>query len=277
MTAALAGISVLLAFAAARELAGTERAPALAARTRARLGRALGLGSADELSLRLGVAGRLARAGLAGRVSAQTFLLAKAATTGIGALLAFGALPAAPGRLVPPLAAGLLAAGFLAPDALAERLARERRRRIVAALPDALDLIAVGAAAGRSPALLLDEIAHRGSGPLAAELATALAEVECGASLAHALRSLRTRVPGPELGALAAALERSRRHGSPLADQLHELAASLRRDARRRVEERAARAAPKIQLVVAMVLVPSVLLVIAAALIANSDVLFAGL
>jgi hypothetical protein len=39
---------------------------------------------------------------------------------------------------------------------------------------------------------------------------------------------------------------------------------------------RAARAAPKIQLVVALVLVPSVLLMIAAGLIANADVLLAG-
>ena len=42
------------------------------------------------------------------------------------------------------------------------------------------------------------------------------------------------------------------------------------------IEERAARAAPKIQLVVAMVLVPSALLAIAAALVAHSDALFSA-
>ena len=60
---------------------------------------------------------------------------------------------------------------------------------------------------------------------------------------------------------------------APLADQLHGQAMSLRRDARRRIEERAARAAPKIQLVVALVLVPSVLLMMLAALIAHADAL----
>jgi len=64
-----------------------------------------------------------------------------------------------------------------------------------------------------------------------------------------------------------------RRFGSPLADQLHELASSVRREARRRIEERAARAAPKIQLVVALVLVPSVLLLLVAALVAHSGAL----
>jgi len=79
------------------------------------------------------------------------------------------------------------------------------------------------------------------------------------------------------LAALVAAIERSRRFGSPLADQLQRQAAALRRDSRRAVEERAARAAPKIQLVVALVLVPSVLLMIAAGLIANAGTLLAGL
>ena len=65
--------------------------------------------------------------------------------------------------------------------------------------------------------------------------------------------------------------------GAALGEQLHEQASSLRRDARRRIEEQAARAAPKIQLVVALVLVPSVLLMILAGLVANSDALFGAL
>ena len=73
-----------------------------------------------------------------------------------------------------------------------------------------------------------------------------------------------------------ASIERSRRFGSPLADQLRRQSTALRREQRRAVEERAARAAPKIQLVVALVLVPSVLLMIAAGLIANADVLLSG-
>ena len=57
----------------------------------------------------------------------------------------------------------------------------------------------------------------------------------------------------------------------PLADQLRRQSASLRQDQRRAIEEEAARAAPKIQLVIALILVPSVLLLIVAALAANAD------
>ena len=71
------------------------------------------------------------------------------------------AVPAAPGRLAPLVALALPASGFLVPDALLEREARRRRERLVVALPDALDLLAVGAAAGRGPGSVLSEIAER--------------------------------------------------------------------------------------------------------------------
>jgi tight adherence protein C len=193
-----------------------------------------------------------------------------------GGIAAIAAAPAAPGRISLLVAIGLPAAGFFLPEALLEREARRRRRRLIASLPDALDLLAVGSAAGRSPAASFAEIARAGSGPLAEELRIATAELGCGQPLAETLVGLRRRVPGTEIATLCASIERSRRLGSPLADRLRRQAASLRRDQRRAVEERAARAAPKIQLAVALLLVPSVLLMIAAALIANADVLLSG-
>jgi len=186
------------------------------------------------------------------------------------------AAPVAPGRIALLVAVGLPAAGFFLPDVLLERAVRRRHRRLIASLPDALDLLAIGSAAGRSTAAGFAEIARAGNGPLADELRVTMAELGCGQPLAEALAALRRRVPGTEVASLCASIERSRRLGSPLADQLRRQAASLRRDQRRAVEERAARAAPKIQLVVALVLVPSVLLMIAAALIANADVLLSG-
>jgi tight adherence protein C len=194
----------------------------------------------------------------------------------LGALAALVAAPAAPGRLSWLVALALPAAGFVAPDALRARRERRRRRLLVAALPDALDLLAVGTAAGRTAAAGFAEIARSGSGPLAEEFRATVAELECGRPLGEALAGLRTRVPGSEVATLCASIERSRRFGSPLADQLRRQSTAMRREQRRAVEERAARAAPKIQLVVALVLVPSVLLMIAAGLIANADVLLGG-
>ncbi|MGA8927403.1 MAG: type II secretion system F family protein, partial [Solirubrobacterales bacterium] len=148
-------------------------------------------------------------------------------------------------------------------------------RALRAGLPDALDLLAVGTAAGRSPLTGLSELGA-GEGPLARELAMLSAESSCGVPQSEALESLRRRAPVREVSAMCALIERSRRFGSPLSDQLREQATGLRGVQRRRIEERAARAAPKIQLAVALLLVPSVLLMIAAGLLANIDRFMAG-
>ncbi|MGA9373088.1 MAG: type II secretion system F family protein, partial [Solirubrobacterales bacterium] len=115
-----------------------------------------------------------------------------------------------------------------------------------------------------------------GEGPLARELAMLSAESSCGLPQSQALESLRRRAPVREVSAMCGVIERSRRYGSPLADQLREQATALRGVQRRRIEEQAARAAPKIQLAIALLLVPSVLLMIAAGLLANVDRFMSG-
>jgi tight adherence protein C len=79
---------------------------------------------------------------------------------------------------------------------------------------------------------------------------------------------METRLPLPEIRALVAALDRSRRHGAPVGGTLAAQAREARFALARRIREEAARAGPKIQLVVALLLVPSVLLLVAAALAA---------
>jgi tight adherence protein C len=232
--------------------------------------------SLAALVARLGLPARIARAGLADRLGVPGLLAAKLAGAVAGVLLATVAAPGAPGRLSVIVFAGLPVAGFLGPDALLERRARQRLRALRGGLPGALDLLAVGASAGRSPLTGLSELAE-GEGPLARELAMLSAETACGAPQREALAGLRRRVPVGEVAAMCGVIERSRRYGSPLAEQLREQASSMRAAQRRRIEEQAARAAPKIQLAVALLLVPSVLLMIAAGLLANIDRFLAGL
>ncbi|MGE5407832.1 MAG: type II secretion system F family protein [Syntrophothermus sp.] len=233
-------------------------------------------GRSARAALRLGLPERLRRAGLEHRLPLGAVLVGKLAGAAGGALAGAAAAPAAPGRSAVLVAVALPAAGFFVPDALLERAARMRRRRLLADLPDALDLMAVSAGSGHGPAAGIEQVARAGQGPLAEELRMTAAELSCGAPPSAALAALRSRVEGGEMATLVASIERSRRFGSPLADQLRRQASALRRGHRRAIEERAARAAPKIQLVVALVLVPSVLLMIAAALIANAGTLLTG-
>lgn len=205
----------------------------------------------------------------AGRPAGLGVREAMAAKVAAALLLGAAALPliaVAPGRLGVLLALAVPVAGFLAPDLWLSRLAAERARRVRRELPVLLDILRVSVQAGASLPEALRSVGQRSDGPLAREWRAVGREVVLGVPLAEALRGLEERIPLPEVRALVAALERARRHGAPLADTLAAQARAARFALARRIRDDAARAGPKIQLVVALLLVPSVLLLVAAAL-----------
>jgi tight adherence protein C len=130
------------------------------------------------------------------------------------------------------------------------------------------ELLRVAVDAGLTPMRALAEVGRRHPGLLAAELRAVAARVALGVPRAQALDRLAARAPVHGVRVLVAALGRAERHGAPLGPALAALAAEARAERARRVRDRAARAAPKIQLVVALLLVPAVLLLVAAALAA---------
>jgi tight adherence protein C len=101
---------------------------------------------------------------------------------------------------------------------------------------------------------------------LAAELRRTAAGLALGVRSPVAYEHLSRRSPVVGVQALVVLLSRAARHGAPLSGSLAALAADARATRARRTAERAAKAAPKIQLVVALLIVPSVLLLVAAAL-----------
>jgi tight adherence protein C len=267
--AAVAGLADLLPPAGSRRAPGGARlGPAggpRVLRLLARLGRRLrpaGVPAPGDLRARIAAAGR------PGGLGVREVMGAKAAAAVVGGLVAVPLSTAMPGRLGLAVVLAGPVAGFLAPDLWLARRAAERARRARAELPALLDLLRVSVEAGGSLPRALHEVGARTSGPLAAEWRAFGAEVALGVPLDAALHGMAERLPLPEVRSLVAALERARRHGAPLADTL----ASQARDARfalaRHAREEAARAGPKIQLVVALLLVPSVLLLVAAALVA---------
>ena len=211
---------------------------------------------------------RIAAAGNPGGLGARDVMAAKLAAAVIAG--AGGTLPAAvaPGRLGVVVTLAAPVAGFLAPDMWLARRAAARARAVRRVLPEMLDLLRVTVDAGASLSTALGEVGARASGPLAAEWGAVASEVTFGVPLERALAGMARRLPQPEVQALCAALERSRRHGAPLGRTLAGQARDTRVALRRHLQEEAAKAGPKIQLVVALMLVPSVLLMVAAALAA---------
>jgi tight adherence protein C len=225
----------------------------------ARLGRGFGARAPRRLGQ------RIVAAGLDVTVSDVMAVKVGAALAGLAGALAL--LPAAPGRTGVTLLAAAPAAGFLAPDAWIRRRTRARARTIEAELADVLDLLCVAVAAGLAPGRALAEVGRRHPGLLAAELRRAAAVTALGIPRATAYRELERRCPATGIPAIVAAFGRADRHGAPLVPALAAEARAARARAAQHAAEAAARAGPQIQLVVALLLVPAVLLLIAAALV----------
>jgi tight adherence protein C len=262
---AVAGLGDLCERSGARRRSQARRGEPRLLHVLARLGRRLrpGRGPAPR-----DLEARIAAAGRPGRLGAREVMAAKVAAALGGASAAAMLSAAAPGRLGMALVVAGPVAGFLGPDLWLARRAGGRARRARAELPALLDLLRVSVAAGSSLPGALREVGARTSGPLAAEWRALGREVALGVPLEAALRGTVERLPLAEVRSLAAALERARRHGAPLADTLAAQARDARFALARHAREEAARAGPKIQLVVALLLVPSVLLLVAAALVA---------
>ncbi len=200
-------------------------------------------------------------------LTASDVMALKGAGALIGALLALPIAAALPGRLGSIAIVSAPVAGFLAPDLALARRARRRAARMSREVADVLDLLRVAVAAGLPVGRALGEVGHRCSGPLADELRAAATRLALGATLDEVLAELVARAPIDAVVALVAAVGRADRHGAPLAPALESIAIEARAEQARVLRDEAARAAPKIQLVVALVLVPAVMLIVAAVLV----------
>lgn len=269
----MAAVSAALTIAGAADLAPKTRAkrsrPArgtrgirLLAAAGARVRARLDLTPPRDLHAKIAAAGH--PAGLTPKELTAAKLAAALAGAAAGATL--GA--AAPGRLGIALAAAGPVAGFLAPDRWLKNKARRRAEHALRELPALLDLLRVSIDAGLPLTHALTEVGRRATGPLADEWRRVGRETALGIPLAQALDGTAQRLPLAEVQQLTSALDRAARHGAPLAQTLAGQAEGARLARRRRIQEEAAKAGPKIQLVVALLLVPSVLLLVAAALAA---------
>jgi len=225
----------------------------------------------------LGTEHRLRRSGLGHRMETSQLMAFKGAFLVIGIVVCAAMISVlGGGRATIASYLALPLVFFFAPDAALEWYARRRVRDIERLLSDALDLAANGISSGEEPLRALSG-ASPSDGPLGLELSALAVERKYGSTRSEVLSGFRTRVPSREVAALAATIERSARFGSPLGERFRQQAEDLRHDQRRLISERAARSSPRIQLVVALLLVPSVLLMIAAGLSSNLGSFMSGL
>jgi tight adherence protein C len=223
--------------------------------------RVRGISPPGDLEARLIAAGEPAGLGM------REWIALKAVSALFGSVVAAVAAADAPLRIAAMAMLIGPVAGFVVPDLSLARLSRRRLDDAIRDLPDMLDLLRVTVEAGMPPARAIGVVGSEFRGTLAREWRRVAAEMQLGVARDEALANMHARLPADEVGSLVESLARAGRHGVPLGRALDLQAGMARERRRRHVRERAARAGPKIQLVVALLLVPAVLLIVAAGLL----------
>jgi tight adherence protein C len=255
-----AGVSQIATFYAQR---APQRAPAvperqirpLQERFRGVVGRLLPSTSQARLRHRLDVAGNPAG------WSVERVLTYKAA--GVVLVAAFGCVLGT-GHLARMLVLAVLGAlaGFFLPNLLVYNLALKRQTLLQKALPDAMDMMTVCVEAGLGFDAAVARVARNITGPLSAEFARMLQEMQFGLSRVEALKAMASRTTVVELRTLVSSLVQASKLGIPIATVMREQASEMRIRRRQRAEEAAQKVTVKILFPLIFCLLPALFVVV---------------
>ena len=146
---------------------------------------------------------------------------------------------------------------------------RSKLRRIDAAFPEFAAGVASGLAAGLKPVDALSLVAEHRNDALGTSVRSACRRIDAGQPWSVGLKDIKREFPCAGIAALVAILESGAVRGTDVVESITSLVLSSRSSQLAARRDRAAKAGPLIQLVVALGLVPSVLLLIAAVAIAR--------
>jgi tight adherence protein C len=223
--------------------------------------------SADAVAL------KLQAAGLGQKVSPTAFLAFKGLFSLAGAGLSLVLIGAA-GKAGLAFGLFIVLVGFFGPDYLISIYARRRREQLRAALPDALDLLAVSVEAGLGFDGAISKLTEHMEGPLADEFGLTLSEMRIGESRGEALRRLGDRSDTPEISSFTRAIIQADQLGTSLGRILRVQAADTRLRRQAAAEERAMKAPIKMLFPTVLFIFPAMFLVILGPAILNIDEIF---
>jgi tight adherence protein C len=171
-----------------------------------------------------------------------------AAAAGLGALgLALGLLIGSTVAIGVCVLVGV-AIGFYMPVLWLDQLVRQRRAELEAALPNALDVVAISMEAGLGLDRALEQLVRHQEGPLTLLVARALREIELGRPRAEALEEMAEATGVDDFTSLVKGILHAERTGVPIARTIAAHSAQMRVKRRLKIRTEAARASLKILL-----------------------------
>jgi tight adherence protein C len=148
-------------------------------------------------------------------------------------------------------------AGYYAPNFYLHQKGFDRTEKMQRALPDALDLLTISVEAGLGFDAALSQVARNTEGPLAAEFARVLQEMQIGLGRSSALRALGERSTMPDLRSFTSAMVQADAFGIPIGQVLRVQSGEIRVKKRQRAEEAAQKIPVKIMVPLVLFILPA--------------------
>jgi tight adherence protein C len=207
---------------------------------------------------------RLAQAGNPADLKTTDFLGLKAVAAIVAAIIAFVLLGLLGGNAVFGMLMALVGAvvGYLLPEFWLGRRIKARRKAILLAIPDTLDLLTISVRAGLGFDAALAKVVEKTVGPLSDEFRRGLAEIRVGKSRREALRDIVARTNVPALSNFIGAIIQAEQLGVSISKVLQVQSEQLRIERRQRAEEMAAKAPIKMLFPLVGCIFPSLFIVI---------------
>jgi tight adherence protein C len=195
-------------------------------------------------------------------IGLHTFLAAQLVAMGVGALVIFfGLTGGASGLGILAVIGGGIFIGVLPLYWLRIKV-MARKKAILKAMPDAVDLIVTTVEAGLAIDAALAEVGHETRGPLGEELRLTVRETTLGRSRRDALVRLIERTQVPELKTFVQSIIQAEQTGVPVGQVLRTQAAQIRLKKRQAAEAEAQRAPVKMIVVLVVLVLPSMLMMV---------------
>jgi tight adherence protein C len=148
-------------------------------------------------------------------------------------------------------------AGYYGPNLYLYQKGYDRTQKMQRALPDALDLLTISVEAGLGFDAALSQVARNTSGPLAAEFARVLQEMQIGLGRSHAMRAMGERSNLADLRTFTSAMVQADAFGIPVGQVLRVQSAEMRVKRRQAAEEAAQKIPVKIMIPLVLFILPS--------------------
>jgi len=155
-----------------------------------------------------------------------------------------------------------LVIGFMFPDLWITGRVKSRQRSVFRAMPDALDLLTICVEAGLGFDAAMSKVHEKWDNDLALEFGRVIQEIRLGKLRRDALRDMAERLGVPEMTSFVAAVIQSEQLGVSMAKVLRIQSDQMRVRRRQMAEEEAHQAPIKMVFPIALLIFPSLLIVL---------------